>query len=84
MDFNFVANSKESNGKMTLLYQDLDVRVKNKKTIDTTELISKCISLFAKTKKQESNPIKNDPLRIGEVHFSRNPTNRSLIMCLNQ
>lgn len=73
MDFTFTANSTESNGDMRLLYQDLDVTVKDKKSNDTTGLKEKIISLFANIIIIESNPEKNEAIRIGDIHYKRNP-----------
>lgn len=73
IDFSFTANDYESNGKMTMLYNGLNITVKNKKTDDTTAILERIISNIANRKIMDSNPLKGEEARIGIINFRRDP-----------
>lgn len=73
LDFNFEANSKESNGEVKLLYNRLHLAIKNKQRDDTTGLKAKFISYLANNKLLNSNPIHRKEVRVGKIYFKRNP-----------
>jgi hypothetical protein len=73
MSFRFTANSSKANGKMTMLYNGLNISVKNKQTDDTTALKEKFISLIANVKVLNSNPIPNEKIREGIIEYERDP-----------
>jgi len=73
MNFRFTANNTEATGKLTLLYHDLDITVKNKQTDDTTAFRERFISFIANIKVLDSNPIRGGELREGIIYSARDP-----------
>lgn len=73
INFNFTANNTESSGKMTMLYNEMNISVKNKKTDDTTAFREKFISVFANIKVLDSNPIPGEGIREGIIDYKRDP-----------
>jgi len=73
MDFRFTANSSKATGKMTLIYNGLDLAVKNRTTDDTTALKERIISIIANWKVKNSNPIRGKDLREGIIDYERDP-----------
>lgn len=73
MDFNFTANSTEANGTMTMLYNGLDIAVKNKNTDDTTAFKERLISLIVNIKVINANPLPGKETRVGIIKYERDP-----------
>lgn len=73
INFTFRADKYKANGKMIMLYEGLDVAVKDKKTNDTTALKAKVISLVANKMIRDSNPEKGDETREGIIEYERDP-----------
>jgi hypothetical protein len=73
MKFSFIADNTNATGKMTLLYKDLNITVKNKKTDDTTAFIERFISLIVNKKVLDSNPIPGEAVREGVISYDRDP-----------
>ncbi|MBP6335373.1 MAG: hypothetical protein KA444_07875, partial [Bacteroidia bacterium] len=73
MSFNFQANRNRAEGGMTLLYQNLNLAVKNKDTDDTTAFKEKLFSVLANTKSLNSNPLPGKEVRKGVIEFDRDP-----------
>jgi hypothetical protein len=73
MHFSFVANNAKATGKMTLLYHDLDLAVKNKRTDDTTAIKERIISFIVNKKVMDSNPILGKDVREGIIDYNRDP-----------
>ena len=73
MNFSFTANNTKATGNMTLLYQGLDIAVKNKQTDDTTAFLEEFISLIVNRKVLDSNPIPGEDVREGTIDFERDP-----------
>ncbi len=73
MNFSFMANSVKATGKMTLLYHELDLAVKNKRTDDTTAIKERIISFIANRKVLDSNPIPGNEVREGIIDYERDP-----------
>ena len=73
MNFSFTANNTKATGKMIMLYHGLDIAVKNKRTDDTTAFRERLISLIAKRKVLDSNPIPNEDVREGIIDYERDP-----------
>jgi hypothetical protein len=73
MNFSFSANNTKATGQMTLRYHGLDVAVKNKRTDDTTAIIERFVSIIANKKLLNSNPIPNEPVRVGIIYYKRDP-----------
>jgi hypothetical protein len=73
MDFSFTATNTESNGRMTMLYNNLDLTVKSKRTDDTTAFKERLISLIANIKVLDSNPMPGNETREGIIKYERDP-----------
>lgn len=73
LNFSFTANNAKSSGKMTMLYNGLNISVKNKQTDDTTAFREKFISVFANIKVLDSNPIPGKKVREGIIYYERDP-----------
>lgn len=73
MDFSFTATSTEAKGTMTMLYNGLDIAVKNKNTNDTTAFKEKLISLVVNIKVINSNPLPGKETREGIIKYERDP-----------
>jgi len=58
MHFSFMANTAKATGKMTLLYHELDLAVKDKHTDDTTAFRERLISFIANRTVMDSNPLR--------------------------
>ncbi len=74
MHFNFNANDYAAKGNMELLYHDLDVAIKNKRTDDTTALKEKLLSFLANAKIVNANPVRDKEARKGIIDYERDPT----------
>jgi hypothetical protein len=73
MSFSLTADNTKSTGTMNLLYQGLDLTVKNKQTDDTTAIKSRIKSFFANLIVVDSNPMPGEEVRVGVIDFERNP-----------
>jgi hypothetical protein len=73
MNFSFTANSFKANGEMTLIYDGLDLAVKNRTTDDTTAFKERIISIIANWKVKDSNPTRGKDLREGIIDYERDP-----------
>ncbi|MGE0638597.1 MAG: hypothetical protein AB7G44_12220 [Bacteroidia bacterium] len=71
MNFSFTANNTKSSGVLTMLYHDLDITVKNKRTDDTTALKERFISAIANTLVINSNPMPGHEVRNGKIEHER-------------
>ncbi|MDP3445242.1 MAG: hypothetical protein Q8T08_20470, partial [Ignavibacteria bacterium] len=73
MNFSFIANNTKAIGKMTFLYNGLDIAIKNKQTDDTTAFKERFMSVIANAKLINSNPIPGDDARVGIIDYERDP-----------
>ncbi|MEL7587079.1 MAG: hypothetical protein AAGU19_10235 [Prolixibacteraceae bacterium] len=73
MSFQFSADDTGANGKMSLLYHDLDVSVKNKETDKTTAIRERLKTFIANIKMMHSNPMPGEEVREGEIDYLRDP-----------
>ncbi len=73
LNFSFTANNNKATGQLTMLYDGLDLAVKNKRTDDTTSIKERIISIIANKKVLNSNPLPGEDVRIGTIDFERNP-----------
>ena len=73
MNFSFTANNTKATGKMTLLYHELFVTVKNKHTDDTTAFRERFISFIANRRVLDSNPVPGKEVRVGIIDSERDP-----------
>jgi hypothetical protein len=73
LDFNFTANNTSATGSMTMIYNGLDLAIKNKNTDDTTAFKERLISVIANIKVIDSNPQKGNEIRIGIINYERDP-----------
>jgi hypothetical protein len=71
MSFNLTANSKRADGKMTLLYHELDIAVINNVTDETTAFKERVISFIANKMIMNSNPLQGEKAREGIISFER-------------
>jgi len=82
MNFSFVADTKKSDGTMTILYQGLDMAVKNKRTDDTTAIKERFISILVNIKVKNSNPLPGKDVRVGIISFERDPERFLINYCI--
>jgi hypothetical protein len=73
MSFNFTANNAKATGQTTLLYHDLYLAVKNKRTDDTTAFVQRLVSILANIKVLDSNPLPGEAARVGIIEYKRDP-----------
>ena len=73
MNFSFTANNTKATGHMKLRYNGLNIAVKNKRTVDTTAVKERVISVIANMKIVNSNPMPGEEVRQGVIDFERNP-----------
>jgi len=83
MYFSHTATNKKASGKMTLIYNGLNITVKNKKTDDTTAFKERFISYIANRRILDSNPIKDEKVRVGIIDFKRDPERSIFHYCFN-
>jgi hypothetical protein len=83
MNFSFTADNTKAAGEMTMLYNGLDITVKNKRTDDTTALRERFISFLANRKIMDSNPLKDEKARVGIIDFERDPERLVFHYCFN-
>ncbi|MGE5395264.1 MAG: hypothetical protein ACM3P1_11000 [Candidatus Saccharibacteria bacterium] len=82
LKFSFTANDKKTSGKMIMLYDGLDLAVKNKHTKDTTGLKEQIISLIANKSTWDSNPLPKEEARVGIIDYERDPTKSVINYCV--
>lgn len=73
MDFSFLANNTKASGEITMLYHDLNFKVVNKKTNETTAVIERVKSFIAGLIVMDSNPISGKNVRQGVIDYERDP-----------
>jgi hypothetical protein len=73
MNFSFTANDTKATGIMTMLYHDLYLTVKNKRTDDTTAFKERFISSIANRRVLDSNPVPGKEVRVGIIDSDRDP-----------
>lgn len=78
MKFRILADHIRAHGTMTMLYERLDMTVKNKRTDDTTAFRERLLSWLVNQKVIDSNPLANQEVREGTIDYIRDPE-RSLI-----
>jgi hypothetical protein len=67
--FNFAANSRGSNGKLTLLYEDLKLTLLKKDSAENTLKKKKLVSFIANLVVKNANPLRKQPVRVADVHY---------------
>jgi len=73
MYFNQTANNTKAAGNLTILYNGLNVTVKNKQTDDTTAFRERFISFIANRRILDSNPVTDGKVRVGIIDYERDP-----------
>ena len=76
VQFNFTGHNYGSDGKLTLLYEDLKITLLKKDSADNQLEKKKLASFVANLVVKNANPLRKQPVRVAEVHYVRN-TNRS-------
>jgi len=82
MSFNFTANDIKSTGQVIMLYNGLNLTVKNKKTDGTTAIKERILSFIANEKAWNSNPTPGDRVRVGIIDYNRDPNKFIVNYCL--
>lgn len=82
LNFSFVADNKKSNGTLTLLYQGLDLVVRNKKTDETSAIRERLISILVNFKVKNSNPLPGKDVRVGLISFERDQERYLIHYCI--
>ena len=83
MNFSYTANNTKAKGEMTMLYDGLDITVKNKATDDTTAFRERFISFIANKRILDSNPISDEKVRVGIIDYERDPERFLFHYCFN-
>jgi hypothetical protein len=83
MNFSYTADNTKATGEMTMLYHGLNVTVKNKRTDDTIALRERFISFIANRRIFDSNPLKDEKVRVGIIDYERDPERFILHYCFN-
>jgi hypothetical protein len=83
MNFSCTANNTKAKGEMTMLYDGLDITVKNKVTDDTTAFRERFISFIANRRILDSNPIRDEKVRVGIIDYERDPERFLFHYCFN-
>ncbi len=83
MNFRFTANNTKATGELTMLYNGLDITVKNRKTDDTTAFRERFISFIANRRILDSNPVGNENVRVGIIDYERDPERFIFHYCFN-
>ena len=73
MYFSHTANNTKSAGTLTIIYNGLNVTVKNKQTDDTTAFRERFISFIANRRILDSNPVAHEKVRVGIIDYERDP-----------
>jgi len=69
LEFNFVADSYRSNGKVTLLYDDLKLTLLKKDSVEDKLKKKKLASFVANVIIKNANPLRKKPVRVSDVHY---------------
>jgi len=83
MNFSCTADNTKSKGELTMLYDGLDITVKNRNTDDTTAFRERFISFIANRRILDSNPVKNEKVREGIIDYERDPERFIFHYCFN-
>jgi hypothetical protein len=83
MNFSCTGNNTKSTGELTMLYDGLDITVKNRKTDDTTAFRERFISFIANRRILDSNPVENEKVRVGIIDYERDPERFIFHYCFN-
>jgi hypothetical protein len=73
MNFSLTANNTKATGSINLLYHDLNIKVKNRQTDETSGLKEKLISFIANMVVINENPKQGKEVRVGIIDFERDP-----------
>ncbi|MEO5683963.1 MAG: hypothetical protein ABIQ88_15080 [Chitinophagaceae bacterium] len=76
LSFNFTGHNYGSDGKLTLLYEDLKLTLLKKDSAENKLEKKKLASFVANLIVKNANPLRKQPVRVAEVHYKRD-TNRS-------
>ncbi|MEP6724585.1 MAG: hypothetical protein ABJC98_02160 [Bacteroidota bacterium] len=76
LEFNFAAHNYGSDGKLTLLYDDLKLTLLKKDSADNKLQKKTLASFVANIIIKNANPLRKKPVRVEDVHYKR-ITNRS-------
>lgn len=71
LNFSMVGQSLRSDGKVTLLYEDLKLSLLKKDSADNTLKKKKLVSFIANIVVKNSNPSGKKPARVADVHYQR-------------
>lgn len=82
MSFSFTADNKKANGTLTMLYNGLNLAIKNKRTDDTTAFRERLVSWLVNRKVADSNPLPGEEIREGIIDSDRDPERYLLNYCL--
>jgi len=83
MNFICTANNTKSTGELTMLYNGLNITVKNRKTDDTTAFRERFISFIANKRILDSNPVEDEKVRVGIIDYDRDPERFIFHYCFN-
>jgi|SRR5450432_31896 hypothetical protein len=72
LDFNFAGHSYGSDGKITLLYDDLKLSLLKKDSTEDKLKKKKLASFVANIIIKNSNPTRKEPVRVATVHYIHN------------
>ncbi len=73
MNFDFIADNTKATGQIIILYEGLDIALKNKQTDDTTGIKERFISYLANRYIIDSNPVAGEDVRVGIIDRERDP-----------
>ena len=66
-----------------MLYNGLNITVKNRKTDDTTAFRERFISFIANKRILDSNPVEDEKVRVGSIDYDRDPERFIFHYCFN-
>jgi hypothetical protein len=81
MNFNISADNTNATGEMFLRYHGLNIRLKNKKTNETTAIKEKLGSIVANMIILDANPQSDKALRKGVIDYRRDPEKSLVNYC---
>ena len=73
VQFNFSGHNYGSDGKLTLLYEDLKLTLLKKDSADNQLEKKKLASFVANLVVKNANPLRKQPVRVAAVHYVRDP-----------
>jgi hypothetical protein len=73
MNFDFVADNRQSHGKMIFIYRDLELTAVNEPAGAIKSFVQKIVTLVIGTQLIPSNPMPGEEIRVGTIEFERNP-----------